>query len=94
MFGGGTGGNAFGQNNQNTGAFGNSLGNALGTSTTECQGTGSTPFQVVQEKDTAAGSTTNHYQSVNFMQPYKNFSFEVCKGTLDPSPQILTTFRN
>jgi hypothetical protein len=78
LFGGGAGNNTFGQNNnQNTGAFGNTLGAALGTSTTECQGTGSTPFQVVQEKDNAAGTTTNHYQSVTFMQPYKNFCFEV-----------------
>ena len=78
LFGSGnTGGNTFGQNNQNAGGFGNSLGNALGTNTTECQGTGSVPFQPFNEKDNAAGSVTNHYQSVSCMPAYKNFSVEV-----------------
>ncbi|KAI4121281.1 MAG: hypothetical protein LQ338_006447 [Usnochroma carphineum] len=75
FFGGGS--NAFGSsNNQNTSAFGGaSLGSALG-SNAECQGTGSTPFQPVSEKE-GTGNQTNHYQSITVMQPYKNFSFEV-----------------
>lgn len=77
LFGGGTGGNTFGQSNQSTSGFGNSLGNALGTNTTECQGTGNVPFQAFSEKDPAAGSVNNHYQTVSCMPAYKNFSVEV-----------------
>ncbi|KAL8849205.1 MAG: hypothetical protein Q9221_005831 [Calogaya cf. arnoldii] len=77
LFGGG-GSNAFGSNNQTVGAFGTAApaSTALGTNVAECQGTGSTPFQAFTEKDTPSGTQTNHFQSVAFMQPYKNYSFE------------------
>lgn len=77
IFGGGTGGNTFGaSNNPPTSAFGAPLSSALGGGNVECQGTGSTPFQPHTEKE--SGSTvSNQYQSISFMQPYKNFSFEV-----------------
>ncbi|KAL8941084.1 MAG: hypothetical protein Q9216_002455 [Gyalolechia sp. 2 TL-2023] len=72
------GSNAFGSStNQPTTAFGGApLSSALGSNNTECQGTGSTPFQAFTEKENATGNQTNHYQSITFMQPYKNFSFE------------------
>lgn len=64
-------------NSATSGGFGGGgLGTALGTSTTECQGTGSTPFQAYQEKE-GTGPVTNYFQSLSFMPPYKNFSFEV-----------------
>lgn len=77
LFGGGS--NAFGSsNNQTTTAFGGApLSSALASSNAECQGTGSTPFQAFQEKEGGTGNQTNHFQSITFMQPYKNFSFEV-----------------
>ena len=75
LFGGGTGG--FGsQTSQPTSAFGAPLSSALGPNNAECQGTGSTPFQAFTEKE-GTGNQTNHFQSISFMQPYKNFSFEV-----------------
>ena len=86
-FGGGnTGGGIFGGgssnvaggfgSNQQTGAFGTPISSALGQNNVECQGTGSTPFTAHTEKE-GTGSMTNHYQSISFMAPYKNFSFEV-----------------
>lgn len=39
------------------------------------QGTAVTPFSAFIEKDNAS-STNSHYQSISFMQPYSNFSFE------------------
>ncbi|KAJ5138824.1 uncharacterized protein N7515_003672 [Penicillium bovifimosum] len=41
-----------------------------------CEGTGSTPFNPWTEKDAATAGTTNHYQSICFMQPYNKWSFE------------------
>ncbi|KAL9031372.1 MAG: hypothetical protein Q9196_000589 [Gyalolechia fulgens] len=75
LFGGST---AFGSStNQTTTAFGGApLSSALGSNNTECQGTGSTPFQAWTEKEGTTGNQTNHFQSITFMQPYKNFSFE------------------
>lgn len=78
LFGGGSGGSTFGtSNNQTTSAFGNPLSSALGSNTADCQGTGSTPFQAYTEKESGT-NVSNQYQSISFMQNYKNFSFEVC----------------
>ncbi|KAL8896279.1 MAG: hypothetical protein Q9192_003180 [Flavoplaca navasiana] len=77
LFGGGS--NTFGSSNTPAaGAFGAAAptSTALATNVAECQGTGSTPFQAFSEKDTPTGSQTNHFQSITFMQPYKNYSFE------------------
>ncbi|KAL8665878.1 MAG: hypothetical protein Q9168_007607 [Polycauliona sp. 1 TL-2023] len=77
LFGGGS--NAFGSSNaQTTGAFGAAgpSSTALASNVAECQGTGSTPFQAFSEKDTPTGAQTNHFQSITFMQPYKNYTFE------------------
>ncbi|KAI4104303.1 MAG: hypothetical protein LQ339_003922 [Xanthoria mediterranea] len=76
LFGGGS--NGFGSNNQTAGAFGAAApsSTALATNVAECQGTGSTPFQAFSEKETPSGTQTNHFQSITFMQPYKNYSFE------------------
>ncbi|KAL8789520.1 MAG: hypothetical protein Q9213_001133 [Squamulea squamosa] len=77
LFGGGS--SAFGSStNQGVGGFGAAApaSTALATNTAECQGTGSTPFQAFAEKDTPSGTQTNHFQSIAFMQPYKNYSFE------------------
>lgn len=76
LFGGGnTQTTGFGAaNNQQTGPFGNPM--IGGANNAECQGTNSTPFTAFQDKE-GNGSMTNHYQSISFMQPYKNFSFEV-----------------
>ena len=77
LFGSGNSGGGFGQtNNQATGAFGVPVSSALSQNSTECQGSGSTPFSAFTEKE-PNGTTTNHFQSISFMQPYKNFSFEV-----------------
>ncbi|KAL8800488.1 MAG: hypothetical protein Q9182_005160 [Xanthomendoza sp. 2 TL-2023] len=76
LFGGGS--NTFGaSNNQPTSTFGGAPpSSALASNTAECQGTGSTPFSAWSEKEGLSGNQTNHYQSITFMQPYKNFSFE------------------
>ncbi|KAL8734462.1 MAG: hypothetical protein Q9181_003165 [Wetmoreana brouardii] len=76
LFGGGS--NTFGSsNNQTTSTFsGAPISSALGNAVPECQGTGSTPFQAYTEKEGATGNQTNHFQSITFMQPYKNYSFE------------------
>lgn len=80
--GGTTGGSIFGSGgfgstaNQSTGPFGAPISSALGGNTAESQGTGSTPFQVHTEKETGS-SLMNHFHSISFMQPYKNYSFEV-----------------
>ncbi|KAG8531067.1 uncharacterized protein KY384_004424 [Bacidia gigantensis] len=80
-FGGGsTGGGLFGSpntgfgttNNQSTGAFGSA---PFGQGNATCEGTGSTPFSAYTEKE-GTSNITNHYQSVSFMAPYKNWSFE------------------
>lgn len=77
IFGGGSGGNAFGTaSNQPTSAFGAPLSSALGANVAESQGTASTPFQATLEKESGT-ATSNNYQSISFMQPYKNYSFEV-----------------
>ena len=78
LFGANTGGNAFGQPSGATAsAFGAPASTALGVSTAECQGTGSTPFQAFTEKDGPSSNTMNHFQSISFMAPYQKFSFEV-----------------
>ena len=78
LFGSGSG---FGsQSNQATSAFGAPLSSALGPNSAECQGTGSTPFQAFTEKE-GTGTQMNHFQSISFMGPYKNFSFEVSLKT-------------
>ena len=76
LFGGSTNQNSgFGlNNNQQTSAF--PISSALGGNNAECQGTGNTPFTAFTEKE-ATGGVTNNFQSISFMQPYKNFSFEV-----------------
>ncbi|KAJ5701770.1 hypothetical protein N7488_009318 [Penicillium malachiteum] len=71
------GGAAFGGTNTTTPAstgFGAS-GTAFQGGLPACEGTGSTPFSAFTEKD-GASNTTNHYQSISFMQPYNKFSFE------------------
>ena len=77
LFGSGNTGGGFGStNNQQTSAFNAPISSALGMNNAECQGTGSTPFSAYTEKE-GTGNTTNHFQSISFMAPYKNFSFEV-----------------
>ena len=77
LFGSGNTGGGFGStNNQQASAFNAPISSALGMNNAECQGTGSTPFSAYTEKE-GTGNTTNHFQSISFMAPYKNFSFEV-----------------
>ena len=78
LFGSGNTGGGFGatNNQQQTSAFNAPISSALGMNNAECQGTGSTPFSAYTEKE-GTGNTTNHFQSISFMAPYKNFSFEV-----------------
>lgn len=79
-------------NNQQTSAF--PISSALGGNNAECQGTGNTPFTAFTEKE-ATGGVTNHFQSISFMQPYKNFSFEVGSPSLSiPLSRTLTILRN
>ena len=77
LFGSGGGVNAVGTTRQYAFGFGSSVGNVHKLSAIECQGTAGAPFLPFQEKDNAAGSVTNHYQTVACMVPYRNFSFEV-----------------
>ena len=81
-FGGGTTGGSFGQNNTSTGAFGAPQSTALGatTNSSDCQGTGTTPFSAFSEKESPNSTATNVYQSISFMLPYQKFSFEVSRG--------------
>ncbi|KAL8690487.1 MAG: hypothetical protein Q9218_004077 [Villophora microphyllina] len=76
LFGGGS--NTFGSSNNqtSTGFAGAPISSALGGAVPECQGTGSTPFQATVEREGATSNQNNHYQSIAFMQPYKNYSFE------------------
>ncbi len=79
-------------NNQQTSAF--PISSALGGNNAECQGTGNTPFTAFTEKE-ATGGVTNHFQSISFMQPYKNFSFEVGFPSLSIHlSRTLTILRN
>ena len=78
--------------NQQSSAF--PISSALGGNNAECQGTGNTPFTAFTEKE-ATGGVTNHFQSISFMQPYKNFSFEVGSPSLSfPLSHTLTSLRN
>lgn len=73
----GSGSSTFGSNNtQPQSAFGAPISSALSANNADCQGTGSTPFQAFTEKEGAASNQINHFQSITFNQPYKNFSFE------------------
>ncbi|KAI4201709.1 MAG: hypothetical protein LQ350_003063 [Teloschistes chrysophthalmus] len=76
LFGGAS--NSFGSSNNqtSTGFAGAPISSALGGAVPECQGTGSTPFQALVEKEGVSSNQNNHYQSIAFMQPYKNYSFE------------------
>ena len=77
LFGTSSTGSAFGSGtSQPTNVFGGPQSTALGGTTAECQGTGSTPFQAITEKEQGS-SQTNHFQSISFMQPYQKYSFEV-----------------
>ena len=79
-------------NNQQTSAF--PISSALGGNNAECQGTGNTPFTAFTEKE-STGGVTNHFQSISFMQPYKNFSFEVgFPGLSIPFSRTLTILRS
>ncbi|KAI9688364.1 MAG: hypothetical protein M1822_001313 [Bathelium mastoideum] len=81
IFGGGS--NAFGSNTNSNpsgaaGAFGASNSSPFASNVqaqTQNSGTGSTPFSAYTEKDAPTGSNC-HYQSITFMQPYQNYSFE------------------
>ena len=87
------GGSVFGSPaNQTTSAFGAPLSSALGSNSAECQGTGSTPFSAYTEKE-GTGSQMNHFQSISFMQPYRNFSFEV-SIKIKTEDKSLKTYRN
>ena len=94
IFGGGSTGSVFGStSNQPTSAFGAPISSALGLNTVESQGTGSTPFQTHTEKESGS-NLMNHFHSISFMQPYKNYSFEV--GCLHESgiQSLLMVVRN
>lgn len=65
----------FGANQSNP--FGQAgAGTALGQGVPPSEGTAITPFNPTTEKD-PTGSGTNSFQSINFMQPYQKYSFEV-----------------
>ncbi|PNS16588.1 hypothetical protein CAC42_88 [Sphaceloma murrayae] len=79
-----TGGGLFGGGGTaSTGGFGQTT-SAFGSGTTGFgqqsqpavnQGTAAVPFTAHTEKD-AGANTNSHYQSITFLQPYQNFSFE------------------
>lgn len=89
LFGNKTGG-GFGSSTGTTGGFGTGGGFGAGATTgtgfggsgsafqqpvPPSDGTGSTPFNPVVEKDSGS-NLNNHYQSISFMQPYSKYSFE------------------
>ncbi|KAK6362997.1 hypothetical protein TWF730_000446 [Orbilia blumenaviensis] len=85
-FGGTTGGGIFGGSTTgNTGGgfgaaqtTGSGFGNAAAGSSNlqpPAQGTATSPFSPFTEKD-AASSMTNHFQTISFTDPYKNWSLE------------------
>ncbi|KAL9103589.1 MAG: hypothetical protein Q9163_001391 [Psora crenata] len=75
LFGSANAGGFGSSNNQATSAFGAPVSSALAQNNAVCEGTGSTPFTAFTEKETAS-NVVNHFQSISFMAPYKNFSFE------------------
>jgi nuclear pore complex protein Nup98-Nup96 len=79
LFGASTGGGFGSTSNQSTALFNQPNSTALGGNIGECQGTGSTPFTAFTEKE-GTSSIVNHFQSISFMAPYKNFSAEVSLG--------------
>ena len=100
-----TGSGLFGNNAGNTGfgagnttaptLFGAAQGTALGGNIAECQGTGSTPFNAVIEKEpnnNTGSNVNNHFQSISFMQPYQKYSFEV--SYLLGNASLPYTYRN
>lgn len=94
IFGAGSSGGVFGATaNQPTSAFGAPISSALGPNTAESQGTGSTPFQVQTEKESGS-NVTNNFHSISFMQPYKNYSFEVGSPDSFETQIWLTMCRN
>jgi nuclear pore complex protein Nup98-Nup96 len=86
-FGSNTGSTLFGQGGAGTtggfGSTGNAFGSASGTALNQAvppsEGTGVTPFQPTNEKETNGGNIS--YQSISFQQPYQKYSFEVCIPT-------------
>jgi hypothetical protein len=56
-------------------AFGSASGTALNQAVPPSEGTGVTPFQPTNEKETNGGNIS--YQSISFQQPYQKYSFEV-----------------
>jgi nuclear pore complex protein Nup98-Nup96 len=83
-FGSNTGSTLFGQGGAGTtggfgstsNAFGSASGSALNQALPPSEGTGVTPFQPTNEKETNGGNIS--YQSISFQQPYQKYSFEVC----------------
>ena len=77
LFGGtGSGSGGFGTGASGGGSFGASASTGFGANTQpQNQGTASTPFSAHTEKDTTTNQNV-HYQSITFLQPYQNFSFE------------------
>jgi hypothetical protein len=94
-FGSNTGSTLFGQGGSGTTggfgptntAFGSASGTALNQAVPPSEGTGVTPFQSTNEKETNGGNIS--YQSISFQQPYQKYSFEVCN--LTPQRPILLT---
>ncbi|MCJ1284392.1 Nuclear pore complex protein Nup98-Nup96 [Xylographa opegraphella] len=70
-----TSGSSFGQGtSQPTNLFGAPPSTALASNNADCVGTGGTPFTPVIEKD--GNTSTVHFQTITFMQPYMKFSLE------------------
>jgi nuclear pore complex protein Nup98-Nup96 len=80
--------NMFGASNNTSGGFGTNTSTGFGTSNTSGgfgagasniapnNGTGTTPFQAIQEKEAGNANSQAQYQTITFMQPYQNFSLE------------------
>ncbi|KAF2130193.1 hypothetical protein P153DRAFT_313762 [Dothidotthia symphoricarpi CBS 119687] len=77
-FGGGSTGGGFGTATNTTGGFGSSAGGfgAAAGAQQPNNGTASTPFAAHVEKDGPSGSSTQHFQTIAFQQPYQNYSLE------------------
>ncbi|KAF1950919.1 hypothetical protein CC80DRAFT_496441 [Byssothecium circinans] len=78
LFGGNTS-SGFGGSNTTSNAFGTSTAGGFGTGTsnvTPNNGTASTPFQAIQEKEGPSSNAQVQYQTITFMQPYQNYSLE------------------
>ena len=53
---------------------------SIGSDASQCRRTGFMPLEPYRERESGGWSSFSHFQSINFMDVYRKFSFEVCKS--------------